>query len=138
MNSDGDRELLVYDPAVSCGQQVPLASRTPPRPQPDRVDFDRDEGTFYLQNVYFGAGLQGVPQGAVKKLRIVALSYRGEMSAGVDYNQPSSQVHTPVSIGNGSWDVKHVLGMVDVAYRTAAPLFRGSGTAPGGVLPVAG
>ena len=114
MNSAGDRELLVYDPAVSCGQQVPLASRTPPRPRPDIVNFDRDEGTFYLQNVYFGAGLQGVPQGAAKKLRIVALSYRA-MSAGVDYNQPSSQVHTPVSIGNGSWDVKHVLGTVDVA-----------------------
>ena len=58
------------------------------------MHYDRDEGTFFVQNVYFGPGLRGVPQGTVKKLRIVALSYRA-MSAGVDYNQPSSQVHTP-------------------------------------------
>lgn len=113
MNSAGDRELLAYDPAVSCGQAVPLMARSAPPVRPNGFNLNRDEGWFYVQNVYFGPGLKGVPLGTVKKLRIVALSYRA-MSAGVHYNQPLSQVHTPVSIGNGSWDVKHVLGTVDV------------------------
>lgn len=113
MNSAGDRELLAYDPAVSCGQAVPLTARAAPPVRPNGFNLDRDEGWFYVQNVYFGPGLKGVAPGTIKKLRIVALSYRA-MSAGVGYNQPSSQVHTPVSIGNGSWDVKHVLGTVDV------------------------
>lgn len=113
VSSAGDRELLVYDPAVSSGQAVPRMARSSPSVRPDGFKLERNEGEFYVQNVYFGPGLKGVPQGIVRKLRIVALSYRA-MSAGVDYNQPSSQVHTPVSIGNGSWDVKHVLGTVDV------------------------
>ncbi len=125
MNSAGDRELLAFDPAVSCGQLVPRIARPAPPPRPDGWSLERNEGAFYVENVYFGPGLAGIPQGTVKKLRIVALSYRA-MSAGVDYNQPSSQVHTPIAIGNGSWDVKHVLGTVDVeadgsAYFTVPP-----------------
>ncbi|MDO5581823.1 MAG: hypothetical protein Q4G69_11900 [Planctomycetia bacterium] len=113
INSRGDRELLVYDPSISSCQAVLLAPRPEPPIRADAFDLNKDYGTFYVQNVYFGPGLEGIPKGTVKKLRIIALSIRA-MSAGVDYNQPSSQIHTPVSIGNGSWDVKHILGTVDV------------------------
>ncbi len=113
MHSDGRRELLVYDPGISSCQAVVCGARPEPPIRADAFDLNKDFGTFYVQDVYFGPGLEGIPRGTVKKLRVVALSIRA-MSAGVDYNQPSSQIHTPVSIGNGSWDVKHILGTVDV------------------------
>ena len=113
MNSAGDRELLVFDPTISSGQIVPIKERPAPPQKAPGFDLNQSEGYFYVQNVYYGPGLEGVKPGTIKKIRIVALDNRA-MSAGVDYMQPTAQVHTPVSVGNGSWDVKHVIGTVDV------------------------
>jgi hypothetical protein len=109
---DGHRELLVADAEVPCSQPVPLVPRHPPPLRPNLVDYRQTTGSFYLQDVYAGPGLAGVPRGAVKKLRVVALQFR---AAGVGNNGstgPSGEalVCTPVAIGNGSWDVKTVLG----------------------------
>jgi hypothetical protein len=80
------------------------------------VDFAQDSGTFYLQDVYEGLAVAGVPRGTVKRLRVVALRYRcgaiGELTQnGLGGN---SSVTTPIAIGNGSWDVKEVLGSTPV------------------------
>lgn len=109
---DGRRELLVWDAAISCNQPVPLVARAVPHLRPSVVDYREAEGTFYLQDVYAGPGLNEVPRGIVKKLRVVALGYR---AAGIAHNcnrGPAGEalVCTPVSIGNGSWDTKTVLG----------------------------
>ena len=112
-DSAGHRELLVYDPTISSGQIIPLAPRQAPPIRPEQFDLSKEGGTFYVQDIYFGPGLEGVERGTVKTLRVIGLSIRA-MSAGVAYNQPSSQVHTPISVGNGSWDVKHVLGDVSI------------------------
>ncbi len=113
MNSDGRRELLIHDPSISSGQIVPLAKRTPPPIRPNAFDLNKKDGNFYVQDIYYGPGLKNVPRGTIKKIRVIGISYRA-MSAGVDYDQPSAQKHTPIGIGNSSWDVKHVLGDVDV------------------------
>jgi len=112
MNMDGERELLVSDARVPCNQPVPIVARTPPRARPSFVDLSRTNGTFYLQNVYQGEGLAGVPSGTIKQLRVVALDFR---AAGIGENHSGGPAggalaSTPVSIGNGSWDVKVVLG----------------------------
>ena len=112
-NSDGDRELLIHDPTISSGQVVPLAKRSAPPIRPESVDLNQSEGNFYVQDIYYGPGLEGIPRGTIKKIRVIGLSYRA-MSAGVDYDQPSAQKHTPIGVGNSTWDVKHVLGDVDV------------------------
>lgn len=84
MNSAGDRELLIYDPTISSGQIVPRMSRQAPLQKVDGYDFHQNKGYFYVQNIYHGPGLQGIPRGTVKKMRVIALSIR-VMSAGVDY-----------------------------------------------------
>ena len=40
------------------------------------MDYRKDTGTFYIQDVYEGPGLKGVPRGTIQRLRVVALDYR--------------------------------------------------------------
>ncbi|HAK95521.1 MAG TPA: hypothetical protein DCM87_11070, partial [Planctomycetes bacterium] len=116
VTAGGRRELLAADPAISCNQPLPLAPRPRPPALPAVADHRENGGAFLLQNVYSGPGLAGVSRGAVKKLRVVALEYR---AAGVCTNFSlgpggDSQASTPISIGNGAWDVKRVLGEATV------------------------
>lgn len=112
MTIDGRRELLASDPDISCNQPVPLALRKRPHLRPTLVDYRKKTGTYYLQDIYAGASLKGVARGTVKRLRVVGLEYR---AAGVGENRNhgpagSALISTPIAIGNGSWDVKVVLG----------------------------
>ncbi len=115
MDRDGRRELLAWDDAISCSQPVPVHGRPAPHETPSHVDYRKDSGVFYLQDVYQGPGLAGVPRGTIKKLRVVALEFR---AAGVGKNGNKGEaggalVSTPVSI-DGTWDVKTVLGTATV------------------------
>lgn len=112
MDVTGRRELLVRDPGVACQQPVPLVARARPAARPSSVDPRRAEGTCYVQDIYAGPGLAGVPRGTVRRLRVVALDFR---PAGVGNNGSrgpggAALISTPVAIGNGSWDAKIVLG----------------------------
>ncbi|MDO5581478.1 MAG: hypothetical protein Q4G69_10085 [Planctomycetia bacterium] len=116
MNADGQRELLAYDPAISCNQQVPLMVREKPAVRVSQVDPKKKTGEFYVHNIYEGPGLKGIPKGTVKSLRVVALGFR---PAGIQANGNSGPAGgamscTPVSINNGAWDTKHVLGTVPI------------------------
>ena len=116
LSADGRRELLVRDPAVSCSQPVLLEPRPAAHRKPSAVDFLKDQGTFYIQDVYDGPGLAGVPRGTVQRIRVVALRHR---PAGIRSNRsggPAGQalICTPPSIGNGAWNVKVVLGDAEV------------------------
>jgi hypothetical protein len=110
------RELLAYDPAVSCGQPVPLQARQLPMLRATPVDYETKTGSYYVQDVYFGPGLEGVERGTVKELRVVALEFRpaGILKNGSNGPAGGALSSTPVSINNGSWDVKRVLGTVPV------------------------
>lgn len=114
--ADGRRELLAADPEISCNQASPLAARPRPPIRPSVVDYRQTTGTCYMQDIYAGPGLAGIPRGAIKKLRVVGLEYRAA-GVGWSYNAgPAGDalVCTPISIGNGSWDVKVVLGEATV------------------------
>ncbi|MGL4943295.1 MAG: hypothetical protein ACRC46_08900 [Thermoguttaceae bacterium] len=109
---DGHRELLAFDATISCNQPVPLAERTPPPTRTFVTDPAQEEGVYTMQDVYFGPGLEGVPRGTAKTLRVVALGFR---SVGIGHNSNGGPaggalVSTPVAIGNGTWDTKEVLG----------------------------
>ncbi len=116
MTANGERELLAFDWSISCGQPISLNPPELPTVKSSGVDPTANFGTFVVQDIYEGAGLAGIARGTVKKIRIVALEYRaakvgkgsnaGEVDRGL--------VQTPISFNNGSWDVKHVLGEVDV------------------------
>ena len=116
VTAEGKRELLAFDWSNSCGQAIPVMPRKQPPVKLSRVDWAQTTGAFYVQDVYKGPGLEGVAKGTVKRLRVVALEYR---AAGVSRNRNrgdagGSVINTPIAVGNGSQDVKHVLGEVDV------------------------
>jgi len=125
MRRDGGRELLAWDPKISCNQPVPLAPRPKPTVRARMPDYTKETGIFYVQDVYEGPGLAGIERGTVKRLRVVALEFR---AAGIGSNRNrgpagGALVSTPPSIDNGSWDVKRVLGSTAV-YADGSACFR--------------
>lgn len=117
MDIYGNRTLLSEaNPTLKAGtsQAVPVASRTLYE-RPSTVDYGQETGIFYISNIYEGEGLKGVAVGQAKYLRVVALSYRSSaIGATYQVGTGSADPFSPVSTGNGSWDVKQVLGIVDI------------------------
>ena len=116
MRDDATRELLAVNAGQDSSQPVPLKARKRPTLRPTTVDFRKKTGTFYVQDVYIGPGLKGIERGVVKSLRVVALEFR---AAGIGSNgnrgpAGGALVSTPIAIGNGTWDVKSVLGSTPV------------------------
>jgi hypothetical protein len=109
---DGSRELLVSRLGLSCGRPVPLRPRARPAARPSAVDFKKPSGTFYVQDVYVGEAMAGVPRGAAKTLRVIGLDYRlaGIGSNGNGGPGGGAMISTPPSVGNGAWDPKILIG----------------------------
>lgn len=116
MDIDGQRELLVSDPQISCNTPLLAAPREIPFEQSSSVDYAKDYGTYYVQNVYEGRSLDAIPRGTVKKLRIVELEFRvASVGAAYGFGEGGAgHANTPVGVGNTSWDLKRILGTVDV------------------------
>ena len=83
---------------------IPLMVRKTPPVIPDRIVEGDKEATVFIQDIYEGEGLPGVPRGTVKKLRIMSYEY-------AYYQSPSN--HFAQGIQSG-WDIKRLLGEVDV------------------------
>lgn len=116
MNVDGERELLVSDPRISCNQPVLATPRKRPFRRSTSVDYKKEDGVYYMQNIYEGNGLKGVAPGTIKKLRVVEIEFRAA-SVGQAYGEGKGgggHAGSPVGVGNASWDVKRVLGVADV------------------------
>jgi hypothetical protein len=116
MKPDGTRELLAFDDWQCTGQAVPVMARARPFLRASLVRPRDNFGVYTIQDVYQGPGLAGIPRGTVKKLRVIALEYR---VARMGYGQNGGECETglcqtPISLNSGSWDVKHVLGEVDI------------------------
>jgi len=116
MRLDGRRELLAWDEKISCNQPVPLVARPRTAVRDTAVDYRARTGTYYLQDIYAGPGLAGIPRGTIRGLRVVAITYR-PVDIGRNVNEgPAGRamVSTPVAIGGGTWDPKVVLGTAKV------------------------
>ena len=116
MNVNGERELLATDADISCNQPVVLSPRKRPFARINTVDYNKENGVYYMQNVYAGNGLDGIESGLIKKLRVVEIIYR-PASVGTAFGAGAGgtgHAFTPVGVGNASWDVKRILGTVDV------------------------
>ena len=121
IDAQGRRELLVQalqsGDGIGCRQILPLAARSRPPLRPSTTDNRKTTGTFFIQDIYQGPGLKGIPRGTIKQLRVVALEYRAAAIGNIPNQKGrggSSEVSTPIAIGNGSWDVKVVLGTATV------------------------
>ncbi|MBI9019080.1 MAG: SUMF1/EgtB/PvdO family nonheme iron enzyme [Phycisphaerae bacterium] len=84
-------------------EPYPLKKRERPPIIPDRVNLHDKEATCYIQNIYRGPGLKGVPEGTVDSLRIFTYAY--------GYYKLGNHHHIGVESG---WDVKRLLGTVKV------------------------
>ncbi len=73
---------------------------------PDRVDTNKTTCTVHIADIYEGPGLLGVPRGTVEKLRLVS----GPTT------RSATRAHESVVLDGveGPWDIKRVLGTVDV------------------------
>ena len=67
----GNQELLYRDPAISCGNPIPLRPRARPPAYAGLAGDGPQEGRLLVQDVY--QGLPGVPRGSIKRLRIVGV-----------------------------------------------------------------
>ena len=127
MTRDGSRELLASHPTLSCTQAIPVAPRRPTDVRASMVDYTKDTGLMYVEDVYFGPSAEGIKQGTIKKIRISMLYYKPATIGGACWGPPQDQIgpgkkyssfgqHSilPVGVGTASFDAKRILGEVDV------------------------
>jgi len=90
-------------------EPVPLKKTPRPPVIPDRVDLAKDTATVYISDIYLGPGLEGVPRGTVKKLRIYEPHYA----------YPGMGGHIHIGI-DGPWDARRIHGTVPVEHDGSA------------------
>ncbi|MHC4645945.1 MAG: TolB family protein, partial [Planctomycetota bacterium] len=67
----------------------------------DKVDTRRRDAHVYIEDVYKGPGLKGVPRGSVKKLRVFSYQFAYRNIAGIDHRVGA----------DGPWEPKRILGV---------------------------
>lgn len=97
---------------------------TPPA-IPDRMKLGEKEATFFIQDIYEGEGLKGIPRGTVKELRLHAYEYA--------YVKTKSN-HDWHGIQSG-WDIKRLLGTVPVE-EDGSVIFKAPANTPISIQPI--
>ncbi len=106
-------------------EPIPLQARPTPPAIKSVKDEATSEATVYLVDVYRGGGLDGVPRGEVKQLRVISYYFGSRGMGGL-----------LGSIGmDGPWDIKQVLGTVPVMQDGSA-LFKIPANTPVAVQPL--
>ena len=99
-----DNMLLVKTlPGESLCEPVPLRPTKTPPAIPSKLNPDMKDAVLYVQSVYNGPGLKGVPKGTVKNMRVFTYTYGYRGMGG----------HSQFGIESG-WDAKRILGTVPV------------------------
>jgi len=106
-------------------EPIPLRSRPRPPIIPERTEPARADALMYIEDVYAGPGLAGVPRGAVKKLRLFSYHFAYRHNTGGQHR-----------IGtDGPWEPKRILGTVPVEADGSA-LFRVPAKTPISIQPL--
>lgn len=109
-------EILVYElvgePLGAFGA-TPIAARKRPPAMPDVVDYSKDHGFLYVNDVYLGTGdeMADVQKGSIKYLRIIEAPPRTTFNEGPVWNVDAAQVTAM------NWNLtnnKRILGDVPV------------------------
>ena len=96
--------LLHEEPGWAIFEPVPWRKTKRQPIVPDVADYSRTDATVLLVDVYRGPGLEGVPRGSVKSLRLKGYNFTFH-GLGAE----------PDRVGlDGPWDVKRILGTVPV------------------------
>lgn len=102
-----------------------LSQTTMPPAIPDRVKLNEKEATVFIQDIYEGEGLRGVPKGTVKELRLHAYEY-AYVKTKSDHNWQGIQ---------SGWDIKRMLGTVPVE-EDGSVIFKIPANTPVSIQPV--
>ncbi|MFP4500915.1 MAG: SUMF1/EgtB/PvdO family nonheme iron enzyme [Candidatus Hydrogenedentota bacterium] len=96
--------LLREEPGHVLFEPVPIRKTFRPPQIPDKTNPSEKEGLVYMADVYSGPGLEGIPRGEVKDLRVFTYTFSHRGMGGL-----------LGTIGmDGPWDIKRVLGTVPV------------------------
>jgi len=100
-----DNMTLIHEsPGHVLLEPVALQNRPAAPVIPDRTDPTRSDATVLLTDIYQGPGLEGLPPGTVKELRVIEY-----------YFSPRGMGGLYGSVGmDGPWDIRRVLGTVPV------------------------
>jgi formylglycine-generating enzyme required for sulfatase activity len=105
-------------------EAIPLRKTQRQPVKPDMMQPEQKDATFYIQDIYAGPGLRGVPRGTVKKLKVYSYEYAPRKQGG----------HYAIGI-EGPWDVRIVLGTVPVN-PDGSVIFKAPANRPVGFLPL--
>lgn len=99
-----NRTLIAEEDNVAYLEPVVMENKKAPAIIPDRIKPGSTTATVFMQDIYEGGGLKDIPRGTVKRLRIGSYSF-----------SPLNQGGLLGTIGmDGPWDVKRILGEVEV------------------------
>ena len=96
--------LVKEEEGVALLEPVPLVKRPKPPIIEDKIQPTSKDALVYMEDVYSGPGLRGVPRGTVKRLRLFTYYFAYQKLAGIDHRVGS----------DGPWEAKRVLGTVPV------------------------
>jgi len=71
LNAEDGSETLLHSDGPGCFDPMPLIPRARPPVIPEQIDLKSKTGTFYVTDVYRGTGMEGVPRGTIKTLRVI-------------------------------------------------------------------
>ena len=98
--------LLAEVPGGALFEPILFAPRTRPPVIADRRVKGAKTCTVHIADIHSGPGLKGVPRGTVRKLRVFAYHFC--------YHKTGGHVSMGLDKVESGWDVKRVLGTVDV------------------------
>ncbi len=117
--------LLKEEPGYALLEPLPLKKTPKPPILPDKTNPKRSDAVVYLEDVYSGGGLAGVPRGTVKQLRLFTYHFLFPAMGG-----PQGVVGM-----EGPWDIKRIMGTVPVE-KDGSAVFRVPANTPIAVQPL--
>lgn len=110
---DGGRELLLQQKGIeSALYPVALGKRPEGHVRPERVNYAQGDSVIFIEDVYKGGGLAGIPRGTADRLRVVEVRYRAATvgSTGNEGEGGGAMNGSPIALAQGAWDVKAIIG----------------------------
>jgi len=106
-------------------EPIPLRKTKRPPVIAERIDLKRKDALVYLEDIYEGPGLKGVPRGAVRKLRLFTYHFSYHRIAGINHRVGA----------DGPWEPKRILGTVPVE-KDGSAMFRVPANTPISIQPI--
>ncbi|MFH1923659.1 MAG: SUMF1/EgtB/PvdO family nonheme iron enzyme [Planctomycetota bacterium] len=119
---------LREEPGYTLLEPIPLRKTPYPPSIPDKVDPAGREAVVFLEDVYQGDGLKGVPKGLVKSLRVTSYNF-------AYYGKPHGCGHVATPGVDGPWEPAVILGTVPV-HEDGSAFFKVPANMPIAVQPL--